>query len=186
MIDVKEYSWGNFEDKFIAELVQWIDGRRVLEVFAGNGLLAKKLQDSGVDIIPTTTYQGHDYHEFGMYTEVEEIAAHDAVRKYGDCCDILLMSWPVSTEDASMASILWGEDKPLIYIGEVTDLKVHQLGGCASDSFFEMTKVSHTFKSYRQGRSGIEHASVRQVLPEARAILRRAMDEWDKTLRTLR
>lgn len=106
--------------------------------------------------------------------------------KYGDDCDILLMSWPVPTEDASVASILWGEEKPMIYIGEVTDLKVHQLGGCASDSFFEMTKVAHTFKSYRQGRSGIEHASVRQVLPEAREILKRALEEWDRTLRSIR
>jgi hypothetical protein len=186
MVEVKEHSWGNFEDKFLDELVQWIDGRRVLEVFAGNGLLAKKLRERGVEIIPTTTYQGHDYHEFGMHCEVEEIAAHQAVKKYGDACDILLMSWPVPTEDASVASILWGEEKPLVYIGEVTDLKIHQLGGCASDSFFEMTKVSHNFQSYRQARSGIEHAVVRQVLPEAREILKRSLEEWDRTLRTFK
>jgi hypothetical protein len=183
---VKEYSWGNFEDTFLDELVQWIDGRRVLEIFAGNGLLAKKLRERGVDILPTTTFQGHDYHHHGMHCEVEELSAAHAVKKYGADCDVLLMSWPVATEDASVASILWGEEKPMIFIGEVTELKIHQLGGCASDSFFEMTKVSHTFQSYQQGRSGIEHASVRQVLPEAREILKRALDEWDNSLRTLK
>jgi len=176
---LREHSWGNFEDRFLDELVEWIDGRRVLEVFAGNGLLARKLRERGVDIIPTTTFQGHDFHEFGMHCEVEELTAVNAIQKYAHQCDVLLMSWPVSTEDASAASVLWGEEKPLIFIGEVTDLSINQLGGCASDSFFEMTKVTHTFQSYRQGRSGIEHACIRQVLPGAREILKRALDEWN-------
>lgn len=183
---MKEFSWGNFEDKFVDELVDWIGDKRVLEVFAGNGLLAKKLQNRGVSIIPTSTFQSHDRHEYGMHCEVEELSAVQAVRKYEHETDILLMSWPVPTEDASAACVLWGEDRPMIYIGEVTDLSINQLGGCASDSFFEMTKVMQTFNSYRQGRSGIEHACVRQVLPGAREILTKTVEAFAAQMQALR
>lgn len=177
---MKEISWGSFEPPFLDELVVWIDGRSVLEVFAGNGLFASKLRQRGVSIRPTTIFQSHDGHERGMHCEVEEMRATEAVNRYGAQSDILLMSWPVPTEDAAAASYLWGEEKPVIFIGEVTDLKIRQLGGCASDSFFEMTKVTHQFSSYNPGRSYIEHASVRQVLPEAREILERAFQEQQK------
>jgi hypothetical protein len=182
---VKEFSWGNFEDKFVDEMADWIGNRRVLEVFAGNGLLAKKLRDRGIDITPTTLFQSHDQHEKGMHCEVEELSAIQAVHKYAADMDILLMAWPVPTEAASAASVEWGEDKPIFFIGEVTDLSINQLGGCASDSFFEMTKVTQTFSSYRQGRSGIEHACIRQVLPEAREILSRAVEAFTAQMRAL-
>ena len=39
----EHFSWGTFDDVFVDELAGWLRGSRVLEVFAGNGLLASLL-----------------------------------------------------------------------------------------------------------------------------------------------
>lgn len=164
--DTKDLSWGNFSPAFLKELTRWIDGRRVLEVFAGNGLLASRLNSLGVDIKATTLFRGHDGHAEGMHHDVEEIEASAAVTKYGNDRDVLLMCWPVSEETAIKASLLWGFDKPIIFIGEVTNYDLGHLGGCASDLFFELTGENHVFKEY-DPRNILERASIRQLDKEA-------------------
>jgi hypothetical protein len=98
-----------------------------------------------------------------------------AVCRYGDEADILLMSWPVPEETVSASLLYWDCRKPVLFIGEVTNLERHELGGCATDSFFEMTRPTHTFASYRSKKSGLDRAEVREVQPDAHIIFERHM-----------
>lgn len=132
---------------FIDELSTYLSGKRVLEVFAGNGLLAAHLAARGIDVVATTTYSGHDGHHDGFYHPVENLSAVSAVSKHVDVVDVLLMCWPTVTRDALLAARRWGGD--VVYIGEVTDYSKNHLGGCADDEFFEQMKWSREFAQYR-------------------------------------
>ena len=112
--------FGNFDDPFCDELASWIAGRRVLETFAGNGLLASMLTNRGVDMVSTSTFSGHDCHHLGMHHAVIEIDAVAAVARFGGDSDVLLMCWPTTVEATTRAALLWGR-KPIVFIGEVTD-----------------------------------------------------------------
>ncbi|MEJ6003723.1 hypothetical protein [Paucibacter soli] len=138
---------------FLDELAAYLKGKRVLEVFAGNGYLAARLIEFGVSIRPTSKLTGHDAHERGLYTQVEELDAESAVKLYGRESDVLLMSWPTVTPAAFRAAQLWGRGRPICYIGEMTDYAAGRLGGCATDEFFAAIDVVYSFKSYR-GRDG--------------------------------
>jgi hypothetical protein len=45
------FSWGTFDEVFLNDLAGYLQGRRVLETFAGNGLLAHHLRQRGVNIL---------------------------------------------------------------------------------------------------------------------------------------
>lgn len=138
-------------DQFADELSIYLKGKRVLEVFAGNGYLAKRLSDRGVNVRATSIFSGHDGHFYGMHFPVEELTAMEAISEYGDDSDVLLMSWPVADERAYHALKLWGVSKPIVYIGEVTnpDLPgLMGLSGCASDRFFDSITWEREFSSY--------------------------------------
>lgn len=158
----KAFSWGTFDDTFLDELAAELRGRSVLEVFAGNGLLARRLSERGVDILATSLFRGHDGSAERMYHPVLEMGAKDAVRKHRDR-DVLLMCWPTADEAAAQAALLWGEERPIVFIGEVTDLERNQLGGCASDLFFELSDVRRSFSSYVSARSGLDRAQIREM-----------------------
>jgi len=157
-------SWGQYDNAFVAEMATWIDGRRVLEVFAGNGLLASKLSTRGVDIIATTLFSAHDGHAEGIHHRVFEMEASSAVEKFGMDRDVLLMAWPVASEAATKAALKWGFERPIIFVGEITrhDLGFGGLGGCASDLFFELTTETGVFESY-DPRNMLERAVIREL-----------------------
>lgn len=168
-------SWGTFTDDFIDELVDWIDDRTVLEIFAGNGLLASLLSAKGIDIIATSQFSSHDGHERGMLHTVEEMSAADAVGVYGPGRDILLRSWPTATRGAFHAISRWVAEKPIVFIGETTNKAIGHLAGCADDDFFEVTDEVGSFSSYR-ARNSMERASVRLVDPGRLASCERRID----------
>lgn len=152
-------SWGQFSPDFVRDLADRLDGHRVLEVFAGNGLLSALLKEQGINVRATSILSGQDGHEHGLLHEVEEISATAAVERYGADSDILLMSWPPATEAAAEAVIAWSTDRPIIFIGEITrpELGFSGLGGCASDRLFAITEVMSEFGSYR-GRGSLDRA----------------------------
>jgi hypothetical protein len=161
------FSWGTMSNPFLNDLATYLKGKRVLETFAGNGLLAHHLQKRGIDIHPTSLLTGHDGHERGMFCEVEKLDARQAALKYRDSFDIMLMCWPPPEESAMQTAILWGEERPFVFIGEVTNLEIGHYGGCASDLFFELSKETQLFESYDSDRSGIDRAAVRELVPGA-------------------
>jgi hypothetical protein len=143
---------GNFwrpNPAFIHELALHLQGQRVLEIFAGNGCLAAWLTSCGVHVTPTSLFTGHDSHELGLYSPVEELDATRAVLKHGRSHDVLLICWPTVTRDVLAAALLWGEDKDIVFLGEMTDYSKNFLGGCATDEFFEAVREVQRFTSYR-------------------------------------
>lgn len=168
-------TWGHFTEKFVDELADWIGGRTVLEVFAGNGLLASMLDRRGVDIVATSLFRGHDGHERGLHFPVTEMRATDAARQFNDR-DILLMSWPTADEGALHAALSWGEERPIVFIGEVTVIEQGLLGGCGSDMFFELTSQTEAFRHYRPSNI-LERAAVRELKPGATLEFARLVEE---------
>lgn len=140
-------------DAFIDELAKELAGKRVLEVFAGNGLLGGYLLERGVDIVSTTIFSGHDGNESGLYSVVHEMEASQAVEKFADERDVLLMAWPTVTTKAFECAQLWsslkGEDAPICFIGERTDYAKNHFGGCADDQFHELFVETKALSSYK-------------------------------------
>ncbi|MYM92374.1 hypothetical protein [Duganella vulcania] len=150
---------------FLQELATQLAGKRVLEIFAGHGYLAAWLATFGVSVRPTTALSNaEDRHSLGFYHHVEDLGAVDAVKRYGAQADILLVCWPSVTNEVLRAAYHWGQDKPIVYIGEWTDRSKNQLAGCASDMFFDMVAQKKVLQSYR-GNS-YEVAAVCQLDPE--------------------
>lgn len=157
------FTFWNEDPIFLHELSVYLKGKNVLEVFAGNGYLAKKLLEAGVNVRPTSIFKGYDRSDVKMYADVEEMTAKEAIQRYGEEADVLLMSWPEANHDALKAAIQFfktpeGGSKKLVYIGERTCYQKQQLGGCACDLFFT---IFHTpEKSFNYKGRGIEVAEV--------------------------
>lgn len=134
---------------FVTELSDYLESKSVLEVFAGNGLLAGHLASNGVHVTATSILSSMDGHERGVYHPVENLKASTAVEKYGLTHDVLLMCWATVTMDALRAAEAWGPGRNIVFIGEVTDYTKNHLGGCATDEFFEAIEVVHRFEHHR-------------------------------------
>lgn len=166
--DAGPFSWGRFGDAFLDELATILAGRRVLEVFAGNGLLASRLAARGTDVLATSVPSDHDRHERGMHHPVVDMDAVTAVVRHGRDRDVLLMSWPTTTPAAARCALAWGEGRPVVFVGEVSrpprDPRGRlALGGCADDAFFALMGDVATIGSY-DGRNLLDtafHAVVR-------------------------
>lgn len=148
---MKEIAFFKGSEAFYSDLAEYLSGKRVLEVYSGNGLLARKLSDRGVDIKATSLFSGHDGHEQGMHFYVHEMPAKIAAMVHGPKRDVLLVSWPIA--DKSILGVLesWSAEKPIVYIGEMPNLELPGLmglSGCACDEFFERTAVAQEFSSY--------------------------------------
>lgn len=156
--------WKPSED-FLNDLSEALQGRKVLEIFAGNGYLAGLLAKRGIDITATSLLTGMDAHERGIYHPVRDVDALVAVRELGDGMDVLLMCWPTTTPVALRACEAWGSDRDIVYIGEFTDYSQNHLGGCATDEYFEALRVDKIFESY--GGNQMEKALIGRVIPPA-------------------
>lgn len=151
--------WRNANNEpFVNDLAHYLKDKRVLEVFAGNGLMAHLLSQQGVCITATSLFKGYDLSSFGRYHAIEEIDCLAAINKYQSNHDVLLMIWPEATSMAfKAASVFFSLDetlqKEIVFIGEKTNIEKGILGGCATDEFFEVfDQVAHRFLTYK-GRS---------------------------------
>ena len=160
----KPITYGNFTEPFLNSLAEQLKGKRVLEIFAGNGFLASELEKRGITILPTTIFSGHDGHAEKMYTDVLEIDALSAVKEYTDDHDILLVCWPTTTEETWKASMEWGSEKPIFFIGEAPK-PGNPYPGCASDTFFEAVEQTNTIPGY-EPRNYLDSAYIMHSKPE--------------------
>jgi hypothetical protein len=140
--------------KWINPFVEWIGGRKCLEIMAGAGYLSYALRQKNVDIISTDNMSWHEKGKWSLVTEVEKCTANQAIRKYGKKVDIVIMGWPYMDDYAYKALKLLYYVNPkalMVYIGE-------SWGGCtADDNFFnhfehvsdlEFEKVSSKFEQF--------------------------------------
>lgn len=119
--------------EWVIPFVEWIAGRKCLEIMAGCGWLGKALREKNVDIIVTDDMSWHKTPEWKLVTEVENLEASEAVKKYGKDIEIIIISWPYMNDHAYKAikELNYINTNCLIvYIGECE-------GGCtASENFF--------------------------------------------------
>ncbi len=122
----------------------------VLELGCGSGCLAKGLMDRGINMIPTDSYSWYgpkstftDDRMWIPLHEIEKIDMVDAVKKYGEDVDFVLLSWPVLDYDRyedlvkTMHNI--NPDLKMLYCGEWYD-------GCTANAgFFEVVKECDGF-----------------------------------------
>lgn len=160
---------------FLDELAQYLAGKRVLEVFAGNGLLAAHLAERKVMVTATSLFSGMDCSINGLYHPVEELSAVDAAGKYRETHDVLLMSWPTVTDEAYWAARIMG--KPVVIIGEYTDYAQSLLGGCATDEFWARATTVKVFSTY-PGRRG-EKAQVVDLSLQPKKSFHDARRSWE-------
>lgn len=131
------FSFINLE--YVDNLANFLKGKKVLEVMAGNGLLSLLLEERGVDIIATDIAPGENNHYDirNVYNDkIETLDAVEAIRKYGRSVDYVIMSWPpydnpIATKVMRAIKEV-NNDIRVIYIGE-------QEGGCTADyKFFDI------------------------------------------------
>lgn len=152
---------------FVDQLAAFLRGKRVLEIFSGNGYLAAQLHARGIDVTATTIFSSHDRHDLGMYYPVIELEATRAVELYRADHDVLLVCWPTVVPAVLKAAIAWGAEKDIAYIGEFTDYSKGHLASCATDAFFESMEFGHSFDAYHGNI--MEAARVGRLKPGAKA-----------------
>jgi len=125
--------------------VEWADsmaalceGKKVLEIGAGNGLIAKLMRARGVDWVATDAAPPER-----VLSEVEYLRAGHAVDKYVDECDLVFWSWwpyEGSAEDLYAAENFLKRGKRVIVVGESG-------GGCTgSRDFWESDDIGINYR----------------------------------------
>lgn len=142
---IKEQGYVFLSHNWLSELAIWIGKRKCLEVMSGGGALAYNLRKYGVDIISTDNYQfrkmkeeGNLSWDFKIWEQAENLDCVNAIDKYGEQVDIVIMAWAYMDINAYRTLIKMREVNPnclMIFIGE-------GYGGCtANDDFFEEINI---------------------------------------------
>lgn len=128
--------------RWINPLVQWINGRKCLEIMAGRGWLSHALRLKGINVKSTDNFswQGNDtlWGNLDTLTDIENIDAVDAVEKYGFESDIVICSFPQANDTAFRALKKLYEVNPnamFVFIGELN------IDICANRDFFNHFNV---------------------------------------------
>ena len=143
--------YANLNGEMLDKMAEALDGKKCLEIMAGNGLLSRELQDRGVDVLATDKYTISENGYYALrgvdtHTQIEYLDALDAVNKYAADVDVIIMSWPPYnnriSSDVIDALHEINPDIDILYIGE-------SQGGCtADDLFFEKTYEDYFDLSY--------------------------------------
>lgn len=160
-------------DSFVNELVECLSGKRVLEVFAGNGLAAKLLHDKGIQIT-ATSLKSSMFDPKKNHFDVMDVEASDAAFLYRDH-DIMLMMWSDYSADALLSYLNFIPDfdnpKQIIFVGELTDEKSGTYGGCACQEFFSLTDKVMNFESYNGGMYEIAEVRILKTKDQVKEII---------------
>ena len=154
---IKQMGFSLISLDWIIPLSKWIGSRKCLEVMSGTGSLSFALKQQGVDIKATDDFSWKSEHSWNIdnnyWTDIENIDAIDAVKKYGKDINVIIMSWPYMDDNAYKVLQAMREVNSfckMIFIGE-------GYGGCtASDEFFDIIveiedeTFSEAIKEYKQ------------------------------------
>lgn len=125
--------WAIVDERWTRDLAGWIGDRKVLEIMAGAGWLAKALHAHGVEVVATDADPSWDgrHSRVKLVHPIEIADATSAIAAHPEA-EVLIVSWPPYGEsDVVDACKVWGDRGPIVYIGE-------DMGGCnAPDEFFD-------------------------------------------------
>lgn len=115
-------------NEYIKDISKLIKGKKVLEIGAGRfGFLAYAFQQEGIECIPTDPLK-NDNPPF-QFTRVERLDYRQAIEKYAEQCDVLLIGWAEHAPWTKNYTKLWKKHKP----NGITIL-VGEHGGCCGTS----------------------------------------------------
>ena len=158
--------FSNYTKEFTDVFAEWIGNRKCLEVIAGAGILSYGLRLAGTDIIPTTLdiHGWVDYIDMRWVDDMEIIDCIEAINKYRDEINVVIMSWPPFMEPLAYNVLMnirdinknREEDNQilLVYIGEgwggaTADDNFHESAEDVTDTTFN--KVKDAFPTRNQG-----------------------------------
>lgn len=118
--------WSYVNAPFAKALSEYLDGKPVLEIMAGNGYISKGLRNnnSSQKIYTTDSQAWVNENETGKHpvTDIEKLDAIEAIKKYGDQVDYVIMSWAPDKQETDWEVLqLLRQDYPdvkLLVIGE--------------------------------------------------------------------
>ncbi|TPR54174.1 SAM-dependent methyltransferase [Apilactobacillus kunkeei] len=116
--------WAYISAPFTNDIAKFLNGKKALEVMAGNGYISKGLRENGANAICTDNLDWKKENETGKHlvTDVESLDAIDAFKKYKDEIDYIIMCWSPDGIDIDWRLLSaireYGKDIPLITIGE--------------------------------------------------------------------
>jgi len=125
--------------RWVNPFVDWINGRKCLEIMSGRGWLSHALKLKDVDVIATDnlSWQKSSKNWDETLTDIEEIDAVQAIEKYGADVDIVICSWPIPDDTAFKSLKRLNEVNPkavFVFIGEARSVT------CADIDFYEHFK----------------------------------------------
>ncbi|ORI96547.1 SAM-dependent methyltransferase [Leuconostoc mesenteroides subsp. mesenteroides] len=84
---------------WLSDLNQFIDGRRVLEIMSGNGVISSQLRLFGNNVIATDNFDWHgqDIQHPDLWTEVICLDALEAIKAMS--YDVVILSWAPDTDE---------------------------------------------------------------------------------------
>lgn len=112
--------WTVIDRSWTKKLAELIGDRRVLEVMAGGGWLAKALADNGVEVIATDSFDPAWTTSWSNRVfNIEQIEGEAAVARYSTSVEVLLIAWPPARDNAiERISKRWGSERDIIVIGQ--------------------------------------------------------------------
>lgn len=130
--------WAYISAPFVSDLADYVKGHGVLEIMAGNGYISKGLRDLKQPVFATDSLAWKNENQTGnqQVTTVEKLDALDAIRKYQDQVDYVIMSWSPDGLNIDQRVLQTIHEQPnqnlkLIAIGEKN-------GATNSDAFWQM------------------------------------------------
>ncbi|MCI1974335.1 MAG: SAM-dependent methyltransferase [Limosilactobacillus sp.] len=150
--------WSYVNAPFAKALSEYLNGKPVLEVMAGNGYISKGLRNnnSTQKIYTTDSQAWVKENETGKHpvTPIEKLDAIEAIKKYGDQVDYVIMSWAPDKQETDWEVLqLLRADYPnvkFLVIGEkngATDSKVFWKNANLSQDE-ELQKVNRQLHSF--------------------------------------
>ena len=135
---IKLQGFALVSEQWINPLVYYLRGHKCLEIMAGLGTISSALQKRGVDIIATDNKSWDKTWKTEQWTDVKEMDAVKAIKKYGPDVDYIIMSWAYMDDTAYECLQAMRKANPeckMIVLGEPQ-------GGCtANDLFFDSVEL---------------------------------------------
>ncbi|TPR24508.1 SAM-dependent methyltransferase [Apilactobacillus micheneri] len=132
--------WAYISAPFTNGIAKYLNGKKTLEVMAGNGYISKGLRDARADVICTDSMSWQKENETGhhLVTNIEKLDANAAFDKYKHEIDVVIMCWSPDGVDIDWQLLQkireYNKDIHLIVIGE-------KYGATDSKSFWDNAKI---------------------------------------------
>jgi hypothetical protein len=122
---VASYGWAVPTRQAIRQVCDFVGGRKILEVCAGNGFWAKLLSHAGASVVAT---DGAPVLQ-AAWVPVEVAEAEGAVRRHTEC-RALLLCWPPFKDACAFKALRSFDGDLVVYVGDVrftADAQFHSL-----------------------------------------------------------